>query len=70
MSPMEGSTMIYRKLVVPFFNKNHATIDNIIAKGKDKVNKIADEVMDQGIPNAMLMVYIKSLKDKYLYNSI
>jgi len=43
MSPLNGSTLIYQKLIVPFFYKNKGTIDNALNRGKAVFSNIADE---------------------------
>ena len=44
MSPLDGSSLIYNKIVYPFFVKNRATIDKVVDKGKD----IAKDVIEGG----------------------
>ena len=48
MSPLDGSTLIYKKFVVPFFYKNQGAIDNVINRGKEKFNILADEAIEKG----------------------
>jgi hypothetical protein len=48
MSPLDGSTLIYKKFVVPFFYKNQGAIDNVINRGKEKLSSFADEAIDKG----------------------
>jgi hypothetical protein len=48
MSPLDGSTLIYKKFVVPFFYKNQGAIDNVINKGREKFNTLADEAIEKG----------------------
>jgi hypothetical protein len=48
MSPLDGSTLIYKKFVVPFFYKNQGAIDNVINRGREKFNTLADEAIEKG----------------------
>eukprot|EP00096_Caligus_rogercresseyi_P006684 TRINITY_DN233_c0_g1_i1.p1 TRINITY_DN233_c0_g1~~TRINITY_DN233_c0_g1_i1.p1 ORF type:complete len:187 (+),score=71.65 TRINITY_DN233_c0_g1_i1:202-762(+) len=42
MSPMNGATIIYNRLVLPYFRKHQPFIDGIVDKGKQQMNKIAE----------------------------
>ena len=46
MSPLDGSSLIYNKIIYPFFVKNRATIDKVVDKGKDIANVIAKDVIE------------------------
>ena len=35
MSPLNGSTLIYQTVILPFFKKNHGAIDNALSRGKE-----------------------------------
>ena len=45
MSPLNGSAIIYRNIILPLFNKNQSKIDAVLNKGKGFV--------DQGINEAV-----------------
>jgi hypothetical protein len=45
MSPLDGSTLIYTKFVMPVFNKNKPAIDSIVSKGKE----IVEEACTKGL---------------------
>ena len=35
MSPLNGSTLIYQTVILPFFKKNQGTIDSALSRGKE-----------------------------------
>ena len=43
MSPLDGSTLIYKTFVLPFFYKNQGAIDNVLNRGKAAFSNLADE---------------------------
>jgi hypothetical protein len=48
MSPLDGSSLIYKKFVLPFFLKNQGVIDGFVNRGKEKFNVLADEAIEKG----------------------
>jgi len=47
MSPMDGSTIIYKKIILPFFLKHEPALDNIVNKGKEKMSKFAGDALEK-----------------------
>ena len=43
MSPLNGSTLIYKTFILPFFYKNQTAIDNLINRGVAAATNLADE---------------------------
>ena len=37
---LNGSLILYRKLVRPYFLKHHSGVDSVLAKAKDSGNKV------------------------------
>ena len=35
MSPLDGSTLIYKRLILPFFLKNKTSIEKVVNQGKE-----------------------------------
>jgi len=48
MSPFDGSTLIYKKLVLPVFKEKQGSIDNFLNKGKEKFDSMAGDISDKG----------------------
>jgi hypothetical protein len=48
MSPLDGSTVIYSKFIVPVFYKNRSAIDDILNKGSSTFGKFTDEAIEKG----------------------
>jgi len=46
MSPLEGSTVIYNRVILPYFLKHESQIDDLVAKGKSKIGKFADSAVE------------------------
>ena len=61
MSPLEGSTLIYTKLIRPYFLKHESKIDSIVKKGTDGISKFADSAMEKGEDLGNLLSYRTSL---------
>lgn len=53
MSPLDGSTVIYSKLILPWFKKNESEFDKIVGAGKNKLSNIADQAISAGTAMAM-----------------
>ena len=49
MSPLDGSTLLYKKLVVPMFNKSRTAIDNVVNRGND----LASEAIEKAKAGAL-----------------
>jgi receptor expression-enhancing protein 5/6 len=50
MSPLNGSTLIYQTVILPFFKKNQGSIDNALNRGKELAGGAfakAKEVLDE-----------------------
>lgn len=48
MSPLEGSTLIYKRLILPYFLKHESAIDDVVKKGSEKIAKLADSAIEKG----------------------
>ena len=48
MSPLEGSTIIYKKIILPYFLKHESAIDDVVKKGSEKIAKLADSAIEKG----------------------
>ncbi len=48
MSPLEGSTLIYTKVIRPYFLKHQNVIDDAARKAQDGFSKFADSAMETG----------------------
>ena len=48
MSPLEGSSVIYHRVIRPYFLKHESAIDDAVRKGTQQANKIADAAMEKG----------------------
>lgn len=53
MSPLDGSSTIYNKIILPFFKKNESEFDKIVGEGKKKLSNIADQAINTGTAMAM-----------------
>lgn len=53
MSPLDGSSTIYNKIVLPWFRKNQTALDQAVSKGKEKLSSIADQAMNVGAAMAV-----------------
>ena len=49
MSPLDGSTFIYSKFIVPVFYKNRSAIDDILNKGSSTIGKFTDDAIEKGL---------------------
>ena len=47
MSPLDGSSMIYHKIILPLFKKNQSKIDEVLNKGKEKMSGYADKMISE-----------------------
>jgi receptor expression-enhancing protein 5/6 len=47
MSPLEGSSTIYERIIRPYFLKHEMSIDNVVKQGTDKVSKFADAAVEK-----------------------
>ncbi|TRY66942.1 hypothetical protein TCAL_07657 [Tigriopus californicus] len=47
MSPMEGSTIIYNRVILPYFLKHESLIDDVVRQGSDKLNNFTNSAMDK-----------------------
>jgi len=47
MSPLEGSSVIYHRVIRPYFLKHESAIDDAVRKGTQQANKIADAAMEK-----------------------
>lgn len=47
MSPLDGSTLIYKKLVLPVFKEKQTSIDSFLNKGKEKFDSMAGDISDK-----------------------
>merc|ERR1712080_432203 len=45
MSPLDGASLIYRKIVLPFFIKNQSRIDNVLNRGREQLAGVSDKVV-------------------------
>jgi len=48
MSPLEGSTTIYNKVIRPYFLKHQSAIDDVVKKGTDKISGFAGDALEKG----------------------
>jgi len=64
MSPFDGSTLIYKKLVLPVFKEKQGSIDNFLNKGKEKFDSMAGDISDKG--NSFKSWIVSKGKVKYL----
>ncbi len=48
MSPLEGSTTIYTRVIRPYFLKHQSVIDDAAKKATDGLSKFADSAMEKG----------------------
>ena len=48
MSPLEGSTLIYSKVIRPYFLKHESKLDEMVKKGTDGISKFADSALEKG----------------------
>lgn len=55
MSPMDGSTLIYKKLVLPVFREKQGSIDSLLNKGREKFDYVAGDISDKGIDSSYLL---------------
>jgi receptor expression-enhancing protein 5/6 len=46
MSPLDGSTLIYTKFVMPVFNKNKTAIDTFVKNGKEIAGEAFNKASD------------------------
>ena len=63
MSPLEGSTVIYKKVILPYFLKHESQIDDLVKKGQKKIEKFADSAMETGDH-----LSYKHLPENFLFN--
>jgi len=47
MSPLDGSSLIYNKIILPLFKKNQSKIDEVLNKGKEKMSGYADKMISE-----------------------
>merc|ERR1739838_1054969 len=47
MSPLDGSSLIYNKIILPLFKKNQSKIDGVLNKGKEKMSGYADKMISE-----------------------
>jgi len=47
MSPLEGSTIIYNRIILPYFLKHESVIDDAVRKGKEGFGKIANTAVEK-----------------------
>ena len=43
MSPLDGSSVVYNRIILPLFNKNQSKIDSYLNKGKGMADKTLNE---------------------------
>ena len=43
MSPLDGSSVVYNRIILPLFNKNQSKIDSYLNKGKGMADKALTE---------------------------
>ena len=48
MSPLEGSTVIYQRIILPYFLKHESKIDDLVNKGKSKLGQFTDSALETG----------------------
>jgi len=46
MSPLQGSSIIYHRIIRPYFLKHESAIDNVVKKGAAQVSKITDAAVE------------------------
>lgn len=46
MSPLEGSTVIYQRIILPYFLKHESKIDDLVNKGKSKLGQFTDSALE------------------------
>ena len=44
---MDGSSLIYNKIILPLFKKNQSKIDEVLNKGKEKMSGYADKMISE-----------------------
>lgn len=49
MSPLDGSSTIYHKIVLPLFKRNESKIDSVLNRGKEKLSGVTDKLVNEGI---------------------
>ena len=54
MSPLEGSTVIYNKIIRPYFLKHESVIDDVVKKGTAGISKLADSALETGDLKSLL----------------
>lgn len=47
MSPMQGSTVIYKKVILPYFLKHESAIDEAVKKGTDAISQFTDSALEK-----------------------
>lgn len=45
---MEGSTIIYNRVILPYFLKHESLIDDVVRQGSDKLSNFTNSAMDKG----------------------
>ncbi len=48
MSPFEGSTLIYNRVILPYFLKHESAIDDALKKGSQGFSRFADSAIEKG----------------------
>lgn len=48
MSPLDGSSFIYYKIILPYFLKHESKIDNLVKKGQEGLTKFAESAVEKG----------------------
>ena len=48
MSPLDGASLIYNKIVLPLFIKNQSRIDNVLNRGREQLAGVSDKVVSEG----------------------
>ena len=52
MSPLDGSTTIYNKVILPLFKRNQTKVDSFIDRTKEKAAGFTDQLISEAVRNA------------------
>lgn len=53
MSPLDGSSVIYYNVVLPWFKQNQTALDKAVNEGRKKLSNIADQAISTGTAMAL-----------------
>ncbi len=64
MSPLDGSSVVYNRIILPLFNKNQSKIDSYLNKGKGMADKALKDYRDYLNEAAKLAAEMESKKSE------